>query len=103
MPPVEEKDIEVANFFDCGCHTPEHAIVFKYIQGKDYQEVYLTVFLSTYENLFKRGWTALKYFFGYKPQWGHFDCWTLRDEDLDRMITVLQRYKEDIKKNNPEP
>ncbi len=98
-----DRTIETAEIFECSCHTPEHTLVFNYLSGKDYSEVYASVFLSSYRGFFGRCWSSLKYIFGYKPCWGHFDCFTLRNEDLDRIIHLLERYKDDIEKNNPTP
>jgi hypothetical protein len=50
------------------------------------------------EPLPKRLWTALKYVFGYKCQYGHFDEFVVRPEDADKFISLFQRYKADSRR-----
>lgn len=53
--------------------------------------VYSTVFLNQYHGFFKRVWVALKYIFGYKCRYGHFDCFIMRPEDAYRLKTILDK------------
>jgi hypothetical protein len=41
-------------------------------------ELYTSVFLNQYQNVFKRVWIALKYVFGYRCKYGHWDCFIMR-------------------------
>lgn len=41
----------------------------------------------------KRSLTAIKYVFGYKSKYGHFDCFSMRVEDADDMIKYLEEFK----------
>ncbi len=81
--------------YECTCYAPEHQLTFNYIQHFN-QEFYVTVFMSPSEGFFGRIWLALKYVFGYKPQWGHFGQWSLQERDLDGIIKLLQDYKQDM-------
>lgn len=46
-----------------------------------------------------RIWTAIKYIFGYKSKYGHFDIFSLRVEDADRLITLIEEFKRLNKEN----
>ena len=90
-------EIEKPEYFECACRSDEHTIKFQLLDvGTDDRpiyEVYTSVFLNRYGNIFKRIWVAIKYVFGYKCKYGHWDCWLLHDDDLDRLLDLLTEYK----------
>ena len=86
------QDLEY-NYFECQCYSPEHRYVFIY--DPDENEIYVEPHLSTYKNVFKRIWVAIKYIFGYKSKYGNWDCWMLKNEDVQRLINVLSKVKVD--------
>jgi hypothetical protein len=96
--PIEE--LEESKYFDCACHSDEHTLKFAYMSDdkKEYREVYTSVFLYQYHSFFVRLWHAIKYTFGYKCKYGDFDCFILREKDLDKLIDLLQKYKADMGK-----
>jgi len=85
-----------AEHFDCSCASDEHTIVFRYFED-DYKEFYLSVYLNQYRRFYKRIWIAIKYIFGYKCKYGHWDCWTMKEDDCDRMISLLEKFKKSDK------
>lgn len=87
----EKNDMSRTEFFECICATEEHTIRFKL--DTDDTELYASVFLNQYRGFFGRLWIAIKYLFGYKCKYGHWDCTELRPEDADRLIALLQEYK----------
>jgi len=105
-PAIEDPEdwigIEDTQYFDCACRSDEHAIAFRYISSPDSDpEVYASVFLENGGGRFPvlgRLWRAIKYVLGYKCRYGHFDCFILRQGDLDRLIELLQKYKADMGK-----
>lgn len=58
----------------CSCHSPEHTLTY-HINPED-KEVYTSVYLHQYRPLYKRIWIAIKYIFGYKSRYGHWDCFS---------------------------
>lgn len=82
-------------FFECDCISDEHTLKFK-LDAHDPTDVelYTSVFLNQYRGFFSRLWVAIKYVFGYKCKYGHWDCTILRLEDADRLIALLQKYKQ---------
>lgn len=81
-------------FFECVCTSDQHTLRFSLdsYDPKDV-ELYVSVFLNQYRNFFCRIWIAIKYIFGYKCRYGHWDCTILKIEDADRLIDLLENYK----------
>jgi hypothetical protein len=44
----------------------------------------------------KRIWLALKYVFGYRCKFGHYDSMMVRRSDIPRIKSILDRYEEKI-------
>jgi hypothetical protein len=65
-------------FFDnteillCECGSCEHQIII-HKDTDEIKTVVLRTHLVTYKNIFKRSWVAIKYIFGYKSKYGHWD------------------------------
>jgi hypothetical protein len=84
--------------FECICDSNEHMITFKYMKNSydtNEPELYCSIYLNQYRGLLKRIWTAIKYVFGYKCRYGHWDCWTMKPADCDRMISLLEQFKKE--------
>ncbi len=92
---MSKHDIEKTQFFECCCFSSEHILIFSYCVEDN--EVYTTVFLN-HDSFFKRIINAIKYVFGYKCRYGHFDTFILNKDDLNNLINLLQRYKDNIDK-----
>jgi hypothetical protein len=91
--------LDGTEFYECDCGSDEHTL--RFILDLDKREtknpdpmIYTNVYLNNWEHWYKRVWTAIKYVFGYKCKYGHWDCFILRYEDADRMIAMLTKLKE---------
>ena len=82
-------------YLECRCHGDEHTL--KFLQDEEDKTIYTSVFLNQYHSFWKRLWIAIKYLFGYKCQYGHWDTWMLRYEDIPRLKTML----DEMDKNDP--
>lgn len=80
-------------FLECACYSDEHTLKFTLDIDPECVDFYTSVFLNQTNNFFKRIWVALKYVFGYKCKYGHWDCFLLRKEDTTKLIEMLQEYK----------
>lgn len=76
-------------FFECTCTSDTHTLKFKL----DDVDLYTSVFLNQYRSFLGRIWVAIKYMFGYKCRYGHWDCFILKPEDIDRLADLLQIYR----------
>lgn len=78
-------------YFECACHSDEHTL--KFVYDPDENELYTSVFLNE-DRFFHRVWNGLKYIFGYKCKYGHWNCWLLRPEDVDRLLKLINKVKD---------
>lgn len=85
-------------YFECHCGAPEHRLVFDFDDGHDEHssgvppEITTEVHLYNYRGFFKRSWLAIKYIFGYKCKYGHFDNFSLDPKDALRLKSLLTEY-----------
>lgn len=84
-----ERSVE---YFECRCHSPEHTLRFWFDDDDKFPCVYASIFLGS-APWPQRVWNAVKYVFGYKCRYGHFDEFLLRPEDCDRLIALAERLK----------
>jgi len=89
-------------YFDCDCASSEHTLRFLIendIRFEDWPpELYTEVYLNHYESFWKRSIAGIKYIFGYKSKYGHWDCTILRYEQIPKFRKMLDRYEELVKK-----
>ena len=84
-------------FFECACHSDEHTLKFNLDtmpSHEDAPEIYTSIFLCDWQPWYKRVWVAIKYAFGYKSKYGHWDTWLLKACDVDRLEAMLNKFKE---------
>ena len=100
--------------FICKCNSDEHQFLFRLWdfgigetrealskeiemwEPEDLMALDITVFLPDYPGFFKRIWLGIKYVFGYKCKYGHFDVIEVKYEDVDRMMDILKEYKSKV-------
>ncbi len=73
--------------FICACNSIEHQIIFSYFPED--KEVYTSIHLIPERNIFKRIWYAIKYIFGYKCCYGHFDEFIFKKEDTYKLQNII--------------
>ncbi len=79
------------DYLECSCFSPEHRLSFVY--DEEDNEIYVSVFLSQYHNFFERVWIGIKYVFGYKCKYGHFDNFILSPDDKGKLIQIIKQLK----------
>jgi len=82
----------------CECSSIEHTL--RFMHNKESGEIYTEVFLWKHKFL-KRLWVGIKYIFGYKCQYGHWDCTMMYHKEtiklrdyLDKCIKENKLYRE---------
>ena len=75
--------------FICQCNNIEHQLIFSRLDN----EVYVHVHLTPESNILKRIWIAIKYIFGYKCRYGHFDEFIFKKSDADKLQKVTNLLK----------
>ena len=89
---MEESHESVNELFICECYNTEHQLIFSYFpedESNEHKEVYVSVHLTLEYKLWKRIWMAIKYIFGYKSCYGHFDEFIFKKSDADRLQKVV--------------
>jgi len=71
----------------CQCSSMEHHVAY-WIDGEDGQ-VYMNVYLSPLPFL-QRVWAALKYIFGYRCKYGHWEEFVLGEEHVEDLLKIAK-------------
>jgi len=74
----------------CKCSSTEHQVVY-WVDEEDSQ-VYMSVFLSPLP-LIERIWVAIKYIFGYKCRYGHWEEFVLGEEHREDLVKIAESLK----------
>lgn len=85
-----------SEYFDCECFSSEHTLRYVFYRSrKNWSEddVTIEVYLNTYEGFWKRVWIAVRYIFGYRCRYGHWDNIEMKHEDVTRLRGLLQQYE----------
>lgn len=85
-----ESILPCSELFICQCNSIEHQLIFSYFP--DDKEIYVTVHLRPH-NFFRRIVEGIRYIFGYKCIYGHFDEFIFKKEDADRLQGVVNFLK----------
>lgn len=75
----------IEKMISCSCLSPEHTLT--YNLNLEDKEIYTSVYLNQYRPLYKRVWVAIKYIFGYKSVYGHWDCFVA---DRSRILALKE-------------
>jgi hypothetical protein len=78
-----------SEFFVCECSSDEHTLRFIL---DDYC-IYTDVYLNDWQNCYTRLWVGIKYIFGYKCKYGHWDCFMMNPEDIPRFRKMLDDFE----------
>jgi len=82
--------LDGTHFFECDCGSSEHTL--RFILDNEEKEIYTEVYLNQYRSFSKRLWVGIKYIFGYKSKYGHWDCWNLCKEDAARLRDMCGKF-----------
>ena len=82
----------VDEVFICKCCNIEHQLIFSYFT--DEKEVYVSVHLIPEYKIFRRIWKAIKYIFGHRSIYGHFDEFIFKPEDADKLQSIVNFLKD---------
>lgn len=84
----------------CECENVEHQLIFNYFEDEtEDREVYLEVHLVPEYNIWKRIRNAIKYIFGYRSMYGHFDCFIFKQSDSHKLVKILKYLDPDVFEN----
>ena len=75
----------------CRCHSDDHQILVHY--NEDDNEMYLDIHLCSYYGFWQRVWRGLKYIFGYRCKYGHWDVFIFNENDTDKLQAMVDTLK----------
>lgn len=90
--------LDGTEYFECECGSDEHTLRF-ILSLDDDSEIYSKVFLNDYRSFWQRLVVSIKYLFGYKCKYGHWDCFIMKAEDAQRLSDLclrLVKHKESL-------
>lgn len=79
--------------FICQCDSVEHQLVFSHFPDDEDNDVFMSIHLIPERNIRKRIWKAIKYIFGYKCTYGHFDEFIFDKADADKLQKIVDILK----------
>ncbi len=79
--------------FVCECNDISHNIVLELFDWGDGVDFYINVYVLQYNGFFKRIWIGIKYIFGMKYLYGHYDTIMIKYEDVPRLRSLLDEYE----------
>lgn len=88
---MSERRIE---YFDCQCESLTHMVRFEVSCWDDDVELLISVHLSQWRGFFGRTWLAVKYVLGFDRDSGDYDVTMLKHEDIDRLSSMIDDYRE---------
>lgn len=83
----------VYELFVCQCSSIEHQVVFSYDKENEDKDVYVLVHLVPERSIWCRILNAIKYIFGYKCRYGHFEEFIFNKEDAGKLQEVVNYLK----------
>ena len=75
--------LDGSHYFECACGSSEHTL--RFTLDKEDKEIYTDVYLNQYRAWYMRLLVGIKYIFGYKCKYGHWDNWILYEPDIIRL------------------
>ena len=87
------------HYLECDCSSAEHVIRYSFDPDAKLNDptddyIYTTTFLNQYRSFWKRIWIAIKYIFGYKCKYGHFDCAMINKNEATSLRDFLNEFIE---------
>ena len=76
------------HFVVCKCQSDEHVVRFTY----DEEDMWVSVHLHQYRPLWKKIWTRIKYMFGYRSKYGHWDVCMISKKEAKELKKVLEQF-----------
>ena len=91
------KDLEKV-YVECSCDSDEHTLryTFSIYDNKDQVSedpvIYTSVYLNDWDPWYKRVWKAVKYVFGYRCKYGHWDTTSMNPMDAMKLRKLLEEF-----------
>jgi hypothetical protein len=84
--------LDGTHYFECRCGSSEHTLRFTLDKDPEDPSIYADVYLNQYRTWWKRFWVGVKYIFGYRCKYGHWDNWILVRSDAQRLRDMCDEF-----------
>ena len=83
------------DYFECDCGTDEHRFCVTSEEAEDNfpPQLYFHIQMSQYKSPIQRIIEAIKYVFGHKSRYGHWDTINITPDDAARLIVLLHQHR----------
>ena len=85
-----EEEFKEMEIMICDCNSINHQAKFYYAKGENYDIFNVLIHLTTYKNVFKRIWYALKYVCGYTSNYGAWDEFIISQDNKVKLYEFLK-------------
>jgi len=86
-------------YVECSCSCESHVLRFIWDPDPENPMIYASMFLNSF-SFFKRLWLAIRYVFGFKSEYGHFDEIMIQHHQLKKLRDMCDRF---VQTHIPEP
>lgn len=83
--------LDGTHYLECACDSTEH--VLRFTLDRESDEIYTDVYLNPWLPWHKRAWRALRYVFGYRCKYGHWDCTIINREGAKKLRAILDEFE----------
>lgn len=83
--------LDGTHYLECACDSDEHTL--RFTLDKDDGEIFTSVYLNQWLPWYKRVWRALRYVFGYRCKYGHWDCTIINREGARKLRAILDEFE----------
>lgn len=73
----------------CDCGSIEHQLVI-YKDTDDPEEVIISIHLNSWTPIWKKIWVAIKYIFGYRSRYGHWDSMVITKRNYGPLKEAIE-------------
>lgn len=78
-------------YLECACSSVEHTL--RFVLDKDDDEIYVEMHLNPCLPWYKRVWQAVRYVFGYRCKYGHWNCTVINREGAKKLRAILDEFE----------
>lgn len=83
--------LDGTHYLECACDSDEHTL--RFTLDKDDGEIFTSVYLNHWLPWHKRVWLAVRYVFGYRCKYGHWDCTIINREGAKKLRAILDEFE----------
>jgi hypothetical protein len=90
------------HYFECDCGSDEHrfCVTSEEEENELPPQLYFHIQMSQYRNFLQRFVEGVRYIFGHKSRYGHWDTINISPDDTARLIVLLHQHRAKLLKSS---